>query len=433
MTTEQAAPSWALNEEQQAAYEQIMKWVADSHSHHFFLLRGYAGTGKTFTMKAVLQGVRGRVCFTAPTNKAAKVLRETLTTKDYKPECRTIYSLLGLRMEANGEVKELAVPEEEIDLSSYRLIVVDEGSMLNAQVMGHVREAAQLFNLKFLFMGDDAQLPPVKETKSPVFDPEVVPNVAALTKVMRHDNAILTLATALRQEVYKIAPKVAMRTNYDLDKMEGVKVMAGEAFAALIGDAAITGDFHEGRAKVIAWRNVTVDKWNRFIRQQVYGPSAAAPWHVGERVIFTSPAKDLQDEPMASTDDEGLISKVTEDWHPAWTEFKCYRISITLDDNRLATAWVLHPEALGAWNRKSEGLAEAARADRRKWKAFWEFKEAFHQLRHAYAITAHRSQGSTYQTVFGEYRDVLLNQNRQEAFRCLYVLCTRPSKELFLS
>ena len=64
---------------------------------------------------------------------------------------------------------------------------------------------------------------------------------------------------------------------------------------------------------------------------------------------------------------------------------------------------------------------------------FWEFKEAFHKLRHAYAITAHRSQGSTYDTAFVDWRDILLNRNRGEAFRCLYVACTRPKRRLFLN
>jgi ATP-dependent exoDNAse (exonuclease V) alpha subunit len=67
------------------------------------------------------------------------------------------------------------------------------------------------------------------------------------------------------------------------------------------------------------------------------------------------------------------------------------------------------------------------------WKKFWAFKESFHSARHAYAITAHRAQGSTYQIAFVDYRDILLNRNRQEAARCLYVATSRPKKELYLA
>jgi exodeoxyribonuclease-5 len=93
---------------------------------------------------------------------------------------------------------------------------------------------------------------------------------------------------------------------------------------------------------------------------------------------------------------------------------------------------VLAPESQVAYDRKIEELAQAARINGRKWKAFWDFKESFHSLRHAYAITAHRSQGSTYDTAFVDWQDILTNRSRGEAFRCLYVACTRPKRALVL-
>lgn len=93
---------------------------------------------------------------------------------------------------------------------------------------------------------------------------------------------------------------------------------------------------------------------------------------------------------------------------------------------------VLHPEFEGPYKRRCEQYAEAAKLDKRKWRFFWDFKESFHSLRHAYAITAHRAQGSTYDTALVDMRDILLNQTRREAFQCLYVACTRPKKRLFV-
>ena len=95
-------------------------------------------------------------------------------------------------------------------------------------------------------------------------------------------------------------------------------------------------------------------------------------------------------------------------------------------------ARVLHEEHEGAFANKTERLAQEAKADKRKWRHFWDLKDAFHSLRHAYAITAHRAQGSTYEHAYVDWRDILLNRNRQEAYRCLYVACTRPKKVLVL-
>ena len=80
----------------------------------------------------------------------------------------------------------------------------------------------------------------------------------------------------------------------------------------------------------------------------------------------------------------------------------------------------------------ADRLAAEARANPKLWGAFWEFVEAFAPVRHAYAITSHRAQGSTYIRAFVSWRDILLNPNRAESMRCLYVAASRPKKELYL-
>lgn len=420
-----------LNSDQLAAIEKIKSWLA-SPAEPFFLLEGYAGTGKTTAIRSLISAIKGRLVFTAPTNKATKVLREVLTSPEYKPDCRTIYSLLGLRLEANGEVKELSVPEDPIDLSLFVAVVVDEGSMVNRVLMQHIRQCAEEQRLKFIFMGDSAQLPPVKETSSPVWAFRDKPECyARLDKVMRHDNQILTLVTAMRRVVDHPAPSIRIAS--DNDGEQGVWKMTGQDFYAAIRKDAAAGMFSEpDNTKAIAWRNVTVDRLNAIVRAQIFD-DVSQPWLPTDRVIFTSPARDLDDEPIASTDDEGTVIRISEGWHPTYPDFKTHTVTITLDDNRTAEARVLHSESAKAYEAKVAELADAARKDGRKWRLFWDFKEAFHGLRHAYAITAHRSQGSTYDRVYVDYRDVLLNQNRQEAFRCLYVACTRPRRELILA
>lgn len=421
-----------LNPEQATAVNSILNFLRDYDPEHpFFLLEGYAGTGKTFCMQEVIRQFKSRLIFSAPTNKATKVLRETLTNDHYKPECRTIYSILGLRLEANGEVKELAVPEDPLDLSQFSGIVVDEGSMINAQVMHYISLTAREQGIPFIFMGDPAQLPPVKELRSPIWTLAEEGNYAKLTQVMRHDNQILALVTRIRNLVDHPCPSITIQS--DNADGEGVFVQPGVAFRQRILQAADQGVFNEpGRGKVIAWRNVMVDEYNSLIRNQIFNHPEEL-WLPGDRIIATAPAKDLQDEPMAMTDDEGEVTRVSVDWHPLYPEFKVFRISATFDDNRLAVFQVLHPESKAAWERKSVEMAEAAKMNKKLWRNFWEFKDAFHQVRYGYAITAHRAQGSTYDTAFVDWRDILLNRNRQEAFRCLYVACSRPKKRLILN
>ena len=415
-----------LNPGQQAALDQILVWLK-TPDQPFFLLQGFAGTGKTFCLQALLEKFKGRVIFTAPTNKATKVIRDTITTDDYRPECRTIYSLLGLRLEANGELKELKVPEDPIDLSEYKLIVVDEGSMINKLLLSHIETTAQDFNVKVLVMADFAQLPPVGEQASAT---KGIPLTTSLTKVMRHDNQILELVTRIRNVVDHPAPTVKLTTNNE--SAEGVWAEDKKALEARIMDAAGRGMFSEpGKAKAVAWRNVTVDRLNQIIRNKIFD-QPQQPWLVDDRIILLEPAKNLEGDPIASTDDEGRVVAVSVDFHPLFPEMKVWQLSVILDDNKTISLRVLHEQSFRDFNTRVERLAAEARSDRKVWGKYWSFKEAFHKIRHAYAITAHRSQGSTYEEVYVDWRDILLNQNRQEAYRCLYVACSRPKKRLFL-
>jgi ATP-dependent exoDNAse (exonuclease V) alpha subunit len=428
-----------LNAEQDAALTAAIAWINDTSPDRqpFFILKGYAGTGKTFTVKSLVDRVKGRFVFCAPTNKATKVLRDSFSGTGYKPDCRTIYSLLGLRLEANGEVKELKVAErapdeEQLDLSLFKAVIIDEASMLPLMLLrDHITEASNTTGARFLFMGDPAQLPPVGEIRSPVWG---LSNLGIptqeLTHVMRHDNQILKLVTTIREKVDLPLPNIKLAS--DNDSFEGVWHSSKSEWLTKIRETAVTGAFHDGSAKAIAWRNVTVDQLNALIRSS-YFPGARHSWVDGDRVIFTSPAKDLDEQLMATTDDEGRATRVVESYHPYYGDLKTYDVDIELDTGKLVTARVLHPASAKAYETQLQDKAAAAKVNGRLWKEFWELKEAFHALRHAYALTAHRSQGSTYETCFVDASDILLNRNRQEAFRCLYVACSRPKKQLRLA
>jgi exodeoxyribonuclease-5 len=83
-------------------------------------------------------------------------------------------------------------------------------------------------------------------------------------------------------------------------------------------------------------------------------------------------------------------------------------------------------------NRLNELSSRAKAGERHLWRQFWKLKETFHAIRPSYAITSHRSQGSSYQIVFVDRMDIMLNKTRREAFRSLYVACTRARKEVHI-
>lgn len=415
-----------LNSDQQEAVIKLEAFLEGPAT--VFAVSGQAGVGKTYLLKALTERSRHKLIFTAPTNKATKVLREMLTTETYKPDCRTVFSLLGLKLEASGEVKELSVPEDPVDLSKFKAVIVDEGSMCNAALMKYIKLTIDNFDIKFIFVFDEAQAPPVKEKISKVC---LLPKDVSLTKVVRHDNPILKLVTRIRAAIYSPAPNISFET--DIVDGEGVWSLGGKGVQDRILEDTHGDRFFDPKgSRVIAWRNVTVDRANRAIRKSMFGSGAEEAFLPGDRVLATGLVKDLEGKVVASTDDEGEVVRVSRGQHPIYEEYEIWNLSVTLDNNRTIPLKVLHESSLHLYTAEVERRAQMARETKRLWGKFWEFQEAFHGVRHAYAITSHRSQGSTYHTAFVDWRDILINRNRHEAFQLLYVACSRPSKALIV-
>ena len=369
----------------------------------------------------MLAGSQTKFAFCAPTNKAVKVLAAVTG------EACTIYSLLNLRVDTSGELKTV-VGGKAPDLSHIDVIVLDEASMVNANLFSILEDVCDDTGIKVVFMWDDAQLPPVKEAQSAV---HAVPTSVSLTEVMRHDNQILELVTRIRQAMMSIAPSIDIKS--DNAEGEGVWKLNKPTFKQHIYEKALEGGFADGaKGKVIAWRNKTVDEYNNLIRSAVYGADAVPGYYlVGDRIVAAAPCK-RGEVVVMTTDEEALVEKVTPCKHPLAPEYQGLELLCRTETNKTVRLLVLHPESKNSFERDCEALAAEARANGRMWKKFWEKKDLFHDARYAYAITAHRSQGSTYENVWVDFQDILMNRNRKEAFQCLYVACSRPTTRLVL-
>lgn len=417
-----------LNPEQVTAISALMDFLSDPDPQNsFFTLQGFAGTGKTFCMREVLarsKKSRAKFAFTAPTNKAAKVLRAITG------EACTIFSLLGLRIDKSGELKQLVVGKAPPDLSEFTAIFIDEGSMVNSTLFKLLQEKAAANDVKIIFIGDAAQLPPVGEVESPIW--KGCNTGAALTKVMRHDNQILTLATIIREAMQSFAPSITIKS--DNADGKGVFKMTKADFKRAIYKAASEGSFADGaQSKVIAWRNVRVGEYNSLIRHAIYGAGADTTMYFkGDRIVAAGPCM-RGEEILMTTDEEAIVESAIDCKHPMESKYAAIELQCRTELNKIIRLLVLHPSSYAAFSNDSERLAHEAKGNGKLWKRFWDHKDLFHDIKYAYALTAHRSQGSTYENVWVDYQDILLNRNRKEAFQCLYVAATRPTTRLYLA
>ncbi len=416
-----------FSEDQKQAVQDMMDFYHGPHS--FFVVKGSAGTGKTSCVQNFVNWVgASKVVLTAPTNKAVKVLREKAAEHGKgSVACRTIYSLLGLKLTSNSRVQRVE-PLGKSEVNDYEVVVIDESSMIGEELFGLIGEAADEVGVKFIFMGDTYQLPPVNEEPSRIFSAN---DKAVLTKVERHDNQILALANHLKDCIDTLSDP---EFKTDKDEDGGVFCVNAKAFNRHV-IAGFTSERYEDRPdlfKALAWTNSVVNGYNEMVRDLLY-PGNEDMFAVGERVTAAKPVFDVYDldQMVVTTDEEGVLTHLEVVNHPRWVDYKCYKLTIETEFSGIATAYVVHPDSRRAWKKQADKFVQDAKSGNGRWSAWHHFtKNSFHDIRPCYALTTHKSQGSTYETVFVDAVNILRNRNKKEALQCLYVACTRASKNL---
>jgi len=447
--------SITLNDQQQAAIDGMLDFIATG-DQPFFTLVGAAGTGKTTTIQHLIKALPNkRICFTAPTNKAVRVLYTMMLANNLDVPCLTIFSLLGLRVTLQKD-KEVIKSGGKSQLDKYDIVVIDECSMVNVELLGYINRAIKLADTMIIFMGDRCQLPPIGEATSSVF---AIANRAELTKVMRQrsENPVLGLCTDIRHAIEDGAttlPPITPTQNQSGDM--GVHIMSGQLFNQWMPSAFSQENFDKDydRFRVIAWRNKRVDAYNQQI-QAIRYPDLNAPFAVGEPIIFSSPLHRLStqadydfsqsvtagwDEILCSTESEGIISSITL-VNPLYFkmsqdtfELSRYLITCTMLSGESTTVSCVITHDKNALKSVLDRIArDIGNGGEMTWFTFWLLQKYFADVRPAYCMTSHKSQGSTFENVFVDAQDILSNPNREEALRCLYVAVSRASKNVVVN
>lgn len=200
---------------QAEAIERLSEFIYDRGEQFLFIMKGYAGTGKTSLMSALvaaLDELKVRTVLLAPTGRAAKVLSQYTGRKAY-----TIHKWI-YRIAQRGGAHYFVRKENKYQ---HTLFIVDEASMISAEANSDGLGMASLLDdlidyvyssphNRMLLIGDDAQLPPVHAVESPALAVDymkhtydVTPYTCRLTDVVRQaqESGILASATTLRYKI----------------------------------------------------------------------------------------------------------------------------------------------------------------------------------------------------------------------------------------
>lgn len=406
------------NEGQTRALEEIEPFLGSGEP--FFILKGSAGTGKTSLLNFVPDiNPRGEIIGCGPTHKSVGVLADKLPESI---ECCTIHSFLGLRPKRSGE-KTTLIRRKDFDPSEkamVRLVLLDEGSMIGKELLEHIKADADYWDRQYLIIGDPYQLNPVNELDTPCF--HMGANGYELTEIVRQaqDNPIIKCATAIRNAIMKDQePPVITGVNGEF----GVQRMTRKNWMTELTKHVAHADPDEYR--ILAYRNDTVRKYNQMVRE-ILGKDLSVPFSPGEYVVVNE-AFVQNEEVIMNTGLEFLVDDMEPYEHPYYNKLKGWMVTIGL-----AKVPVLDHEKCGdEYKRIIASLVQYAK-EHHDWRAYYQMAEFWCDLRPLYAMTVHKSQGSTFDNVFIDYADIYANRVLAEADRCLYVAVTRPRYNAYI-
>lgn len=359
------------------------------------LLMGSAGTGKTTLVAEFCERYEGKVLITAPTHKAAQVLRGKTNI-----ECRTIQSFLKLKRDVStGKQRFKYDPNTEIQRID--LLIVDEASMIDSRLLSFINHASEAHDFRVIFVGDGKQLNPVGEKDSPIFNLDI-PRFE-LTKIVRHDNDIIDLSRNLQ---------------WLSEKRNGKHF---KWLSELSLDMLVEANGTD-KAKFITWTNKVVSMINSSVRSAIYGNPDQ--FEIGETLLLSAPHGDYKNN------QEVEVKTLKESSHFYNHHQVPYPRLKTMFINNSIIA--VHHEDLVKYNQNVEHLKRLAISKQCSWRVYYEYKEAFLDYQYNHAVTVHKSQGSTYENSFVHITDIMRNPTYEERQRMLYTAITRASDTNYL-
>lgn len=280
---------FSLNDQQKSALYELEKFIEDGGTE--ITLSGYAGTGKSTIIGIFSKWLnnrigRGNIVYTAPTHRA------NVITKQNNPNANvyTLSALFGFTPDTDIAMEQGSLDLRELEFRAKnqmkyepgQLIIIDEASMVQDGLYEYIQEIVAKHNGSVIYVGDSAQLRPVKSDHiSKVFTSDGVPQIT-LTKVERTgDNPILKEATRLRR-----GEGLSYQTDIN-DKGQGVLYTSDDAIIDKNLKQIVTSEEFNAdplHFRVLTATNAAASTYNSKIRSLRYG-KFAKPFVKGDIIM----------------------------------------------------------------------------------------------------------------------------------------------------
>lgn len=446
---------------QEAAKKAILNFIktADTYKGEYFTLTGKAGTGKTTLIQEVIREIAKdspyqRFVVSALAHKAVQVIYGKTKKSSKFVSASTVASLLGMKLDQETGLFKQAGKNAKIKLKRNSILFVDEASMLNEQNIKLLMDAAIRTDSKVIFLGDPGQLPPIRtgdlvkygtDSLSPVFKTQKDEYSAGLTERVRqgegspildYADTFWNYSTTEGQTDRRVNDEDMSRVENAQGSIEFINEQQADKIVPLFKQAVKTNN--PSLIKVVAYHNKTVKQWNQIIRRNVYGDEYSPNPLPGDILMMTDtyndPAFDDAKPLLFNSEDISVIST-----GPIRTVHRVQLMDATIKDPRgeIITVPLIIPtkENMDKFNNNKRMLWNEAQkyknTDHGKYKSaldmYWSYGTEWAHVEYGYAITSHKSQGSTYDVSIVDSADINSNGFMSDISkaRSIYTAITR--------
>lgn len=443
--------------EQDFVIKLLASFLLSNNNDQLFLLRGYAGTGKTTLIGALvkaLDSLKQKAVLLAPTGRAAKVFSAYANHPAF-----TIHKKIYRQKSFSNEAANFSIAD---NLSKHTLFLVDEASMIsNEGLSGSMFGTGRLLDdlvhyvysgegCRLLILGDSAQLPPVGEEQSPALSTlalegyglEVID--ADLTQVVRQaeSSGILWNATRLRQllvqdDCYSL-PKIRINGFPD------VKVVPGNELMEALESCYDTDGVEE--TIVVCRSNKRANIYNNGIRSRILWLEEELNngdmLMIAKNNYFWTEKEEKMD--FIANGELAVVQRVRRSRElygfrfvdvtltfPDQNDFEL-EANLLLDTLQSDAPALTRADADRLFNAVMEDYADIPlKRDRMKKLKADPYYNAL-QAKYAYAVTCHKAQGGQWKNVFLDQGYMSEEYLSPDYFRWLYTAFTRATGTLYL-
>ena len=443
-------------EKQDVMLKLLSIFIFETDKESLFLLKGYAGTGKTTVISTfvnTLQFTGKKAVLLAPTGRAAKVI----SVYSQRPAFTIHKKIYFPKKQSNGSLSFVLHPNKHTNT----FFIVDEASMIpDEKQHQNSFESSSLLddlisyvysgkNCKLIFVGDTAQLPPVKLTMSPALDSDILTKhyfkdvkEIELDEVMRqHENSgVLFNATQLRKLIQNDGNPFQFQIKFpDIKRLED-----GYEIEDAILDAYNSNGVED--TAFIVRSNKRANEYNRQIRMQIRGQENMIS--TGDYIMIVKNNYFWLDETsLAGFIANGDICEVLRIFSIKeiygfsfaevtlrmidYPEMIPFETVLLLDTLTSESPSLTYEDS----NKLYQAIKEDYAEETSNYKQLLAIKKNPYfnalQVKFSYAITCHKSQGGQWKTVFVE-QPYLPDGVSKEYYRWLYTAITRAQEKLYL-